>query len=154
MLEDDPFSVVQPWVTQLCSLKMQTVLFAAVRGPDSAYCPNLKPLTRWIRSLVLKNADTNTPFMQDITLPEPQSYAREIEYLSVHYVAHLISALEVIMYMYPDATIGKHAWTHLSFIVTGDIFHMRLEPLADMVSRLKDAPPPDPTFFGTRHIHV
>src|ERR1017187_649397 len=130
--------VLNEWVTEL-NLKMQTVLIVGLRGPDQAYCPNLKKIHRWLRSLCLRNADPDHTFMkhQD-DLPSIAEIEHEFEHQSVHYALHLTYALEVISYKHPEAGIrGKAA--HLYRNITSDLLHFNFESETEMDHRLADA---------------
>lgn len=117
-------SVVLPWVAEM-PLKKQSALFAALRGPDVAFCPHTKRLTKFLRSIAQKNADPSTDYMREKPI-DVKELERELEFLPLHYVAHLVEALYLITKWGPPK--GRHtAWQwllwfegtfHLSYVET------------------------------------
>lgn len=107
-------SILQPWVTEL-GLRHQGVLLTAVRGCDGVAKHDVsKPVMRAIRATVL------VPF-DDRELTEPKGFiyfehqafkegvevlAKNLDEYPVHFVFHVIHALEVIGYKHPLSSIG------------------------------------------------
>lgn len=140
-------SVVQPWVNEL-SWKEQTVLFCALRGPDAGGTKILKGWTRFIRKTVLENAAPKKTFMQNDPIPDIYMIAMTeplaLDMLPVHYLGHLMHALQVIAYRHPASAdksdpnrapgeIARDAYLQLC-----DYLHVQRETLADMTIRLAD----------------
>jgi hypothetical protein len=104
VLRPEDNCVLQPWLFNL-NLKQQTVVLLSLRGPDQGTSKELKPLIRWLRSLVLKNADPAKDFMKDTTFTSIKEMEKNnpgtIDMLSIHYIQHLIVAIEVIAFKHP-----------------------------------------------------
>lgn len=131
--------VVQDWLAR-CSWKEQTVLLCGLRGPDAGANKTLKAWTRWLRSVVCKNADNSDRFMQ----PEPvklfttidKEDANLLNNLPLHYVTHLLHAVEVVAYRHPDHMVSAQAITMYD---DGCMFlHLSPEPKHAMTIRLAD----------------
>jgi hypothetical protein len=93
-------AVLQPWVQEL-PWKMQSVLIAGSRGPDSSAGGELKKFTRWIRRETQQNADPEHAYMNVVEDPhiDEKVLLQEIEYgVTWHYFGHLLHALEIIAY--------------------------------------------------------
>ena len=105
--------VIQKWVDVL-GLKQQTVLILGLRGPDQGTSKELKPLIRWLRSLVLLNADPAKNFMKDIEFVEIKKMEKDnpgvIDMLPVHYLQHLIVAIEVVAFKHPHLPTKAKAY--------------------------------------------
>ena len=54
--------VQHKWLSEL-SWKMQTVINQGLRAPDTHFCKKIKLLCRWMRGVVLQNADKEHTFM-------------------------------------------------------------------------------------------
>ena len=133
-------SVVQPWVNEL-SWKKQTVLFCALRGPDSGGHVWLKSWTRWIRRNTLQNAAPRERFMRPETIKPFKEIAEDSSYildmLSVHYLSHLMHALQIIGNHHPVVEISLEA--RVAYYHLCDHLHLRVEPEMDFHLRLCDA---------------
>lgn len=55
-------SVLQPWVEQI-PWKQQSILFSGLRGPDTAHCPAIKEVVRWLRKISQRDADPSQSYM-------------------------------------------------------------------------------------------
>lgn len=131
--------VVQGWLAT-CSWKEQTTVLCGLRGPDAAPSPYIKAWVRWLRWAVVQNADNSDRFMQ----VEPRYSFLEIEKkwpdalnaLPVHYLAHLMHALEIIGYRHDrvePGIIAKEAYLELCRYL-----HVRPENGPEMEERLRD----------------
>lgn len=129
-------SVLLDWTKQL-PLKQQSVLLSSLRGPDISYCPNIKKVTKWIRSTLQINADPKKNYMQLEKLPSVKNLEREIEFCSVHYATHLLYALEIIGYKHPDKQISANANCYYAYFVS-EIFHLNPETSIQLDKRLED----------------
>jgi len=97
---------VQQWWTTSISWKMQTVIIQGLRAPDTHFCKNIKIISRWLRSVVLNNADKNHAFMcRKKELPKWEDVENELNYCSLHFVTHFLYALEIVGYKHPDKNI-------------------------------------------------
>jgi hypothetical protein len=123
-------TVLQPWVSGLTFMQ-QTVLLAAIRGPDGVpkYGPT-KMLLRWYRRCILLSA------MDQAVLSTPQqpgggsftgpsfdalfcsdwrdpmddivgAYLRELDAIPHHFQLHLLHAAEILGYKHPDGMIRR-----------------------------------------------
>jgi hypothetical protein len=132
-------SVVRPWVTT-CTWKEQTVLFCALRGPDSNGSPELKAWTRWIRSIVLQNAAPKKTFMRREEAWSIGELAEQkplvFDMLPVHFLTHFMHAVQVIGCRHPDSDV-----TTVALIAYGELceyLHVRPELMQQMTARLQD----------------
>lgn len=134
-----PGSVVHCWVSDL-SWKMQTTLFCSLRGPDQGANPELKLMVRWIRSVVLKNADTKSRFMKEVSFKSineiSEIYPSCIDMLSIHFYSHLLNAFEIISQKHPDKIIKRTA--RHTYMDLCQYLHLVPESLASMEARLSD----------------
>ena len=136
-------SVVQPWLAEHCTLKMQTVLLTSFRGCDGAYKNDVgKVFTRIMRSTVLKNADpTTTFFPQYINVEEAYSsqiedFFNDMDHYPVHWFMHLLHAAEIVGYKCPDLDT-KQFWR--KFYLRGvHELHLSPESRVSLDERLKD----------------
>lgn len=128
-------SVLQKWIQSL-TLKQQTVLIEVIRGPDFANLLNLKRLIRWIRSIVLNNADPGRSFMKGYTPPK-SDLKKEFDFCTVHLASHLLYSLEVIAYKHPDPKVSDIAMDYYTYFVES-ILHCRIEEEEPFDFRLRD----------------
>jgi hypothetical protein len=129
--------VLQYWVGDL-PWKMQTVLIQGLRAPDTHFCKNTKIVCRWMRSMVLRNADKNHTFMcKKDGLPTPEDLENELNYCSMHCVTHFLYALEIIGYRHPDKEVRRIAYNLYKDLVWG-IMHFNVEASNDLHRRLSD----------------
>jgi hypothetical protein len=130
---------IAKWIEDSCSHMEAGTLVTGLRGPDQAAAPNTKKLVRWIRATTLINGNTENDFMQlPDTLPTAEEIQPELEYLSVHYFAHLIHALEIIGYKHPDDDTGDIAFDYYCRLVVG--LHLTPESESVMTRRLSGEP--------------
>lgn len=131
-------SVLQEWV-QALTWKMQSVLIAAMRGPDDVKSVEIKKLSRWLRITCQENADPSHTFMEGGMEPDVDSQALfdELEYRSWHYFSHLLYALEIVAYRGPDRSARAFAF-HWYLSIVHDVMHLELERADRMDKRLQD----------------
>lgn len=139
----DPFywikmntSVLQEWVTKI-PWKQQSILFSGLRGPDHALLPNIKQVSKWMRSVSQNNADPTKPYMNNIQLPSPDKMEKELEHSPCHFVHHFADALAVIAYNHPDEQIAEQAACYHHYIAE-EVFHFRPEDPETFVLRHRD----------------
>jgi hypothetical protein len=93
---------------------MQSTLVLGLRGPDTHACPNVKKIGRWLRGLTFKpgNPDNVREFMghEPERISEKGACAKELEFCSQHYYSHLMHALEVVGYRYPERDTAEWAF--------------------------------------------
>lgn len=129
-------NVLQDWLSDL-SWKEQTVLISGIRGPDSAFCPRLKKVSRWMRSHTLQNADPNHTYMEVEDFPMPSELEDEFEFCTVHFATHFVYALEILGYLHPDKHVRTRAESLYCFFVTC-VMHFQPETCDQMRRRLVD----------------
>jgi len=101
--------VLQKWVMEL-PLKMQATLISAVRSCDGEISGSHKLLTKAVRVKVLVKAHPvpksflNAPGPKG-TMDAAEDFMNHHDHLPIHFVTHLMQAIEVIGYYHPD--IGK-----------------------------------------------
>lgn len=133
-------SVLQSWVTENCSWKEQTVLLCALRGPDAGGTPKVKAWVRFIRATVLQNAAPHKTFMRKESITSIQEIADNepltFDMLPVHYLGHLMHALQVTGYRHPDKSVQATAlYAYEEFC---EYLHVNPESHEQMTLRLKD----------------
>jgi hypothetical protein len=118
--------------------KMQTVINQALRAPDTHFCPKIKILCRWLRSVVLNNADNGHTFMcSKNSIPKWEDIENEFNYCSVHFATHFLYAFEIIGYKHPDSEVKEIAFNLYSQIVRYSM-HLNVETEKEMDGRLCD----------------
>lgn len=138
-------SVLQTWVETL-PLRMQATLILGLRGPDTHRCPEIKTITRWLRGLTFRPGNPNNvaEFMR-VMLPErileKGPTARELEFVSQHYYSHLMHALEVVAYKYPDGVAAFHSFN--LYYDMCRLFHLTVESRQDFENRLRQCDWPE-----------
>lgn len=132
--------VVRLWLLENCSWKEQTVILCALRGADSAGSPEIKAITRWIRRTVLENAAPNKTFMRDEGFPSLADLAEKsplvLDMLPVHFLSHLMHAMQVIGERHPDVDIAERA--SKAYRDLCDYLHLVPESSEAMDNRLAD----------------
>lgn len=128
--------VLLDWMAEL-GWKQQSVILSALRGPDNHHSPNIKKLSRWIRSVTQNNADPSHSYMKSIDLPSLKDFEDEFYFASTHYSLHLLFALEIIGFKHPDPVIAKIAMDYYLALVE-DVYHLKPESMADLDDRLQD----------------
>jgi hypothetical protein len=137
-------SVIQDWVTNYCTWKMQTVLLVALRGCDGLSKNDLsKPFIRLMRSTILKNADSSTTFFPDVTSPH-ESVSRvaiiellnDMDHYPVHWFMHFVHAAEIVGYKHPDANVRSY-WQHFYLLALNEL-HVNAETEEQLDHRLQD----------------
>lgn len=156
-----PGPVTQAW-THAIPMMQQSVLLAAIRGPDGQpkYGGGAKMLLRWLRRCVLLSAmdgkvidnpiDENGGSFTGPSLnghdelePWPErmqqhvhDYLRQVDMLPHHYQLHFMHAVEILGYKHPDP-ITRHFWHQLYLRLVHDL-HLWPETEAQLDDRLGD----------------
>lgn len=156
-----PGPVTQPWVHSI-SMMQQSVLLAAIRGPDglAKYGGGAKMLLRWYRRCILLSAmdgkvlanpiDENGGSFTGPSLDGPDDldhwsermqqhvhdYLRQVDALPHHYQMHFMHAVEIVGYKHPD-TVIRHFWHQLYLRLVND-FHLWPETEEQLDERLGD----------------
>jgi len=144
-------SVLQPWVEELSFMK-QSVLIAAVRGPDGIQKDHIaKVLLRWYRRCIMYSAfegnivedpykEGGGSFMGPIRGMElgdaVDEYLRCVDELPHHFQLHFMHAAEILGYDHPDTGI-RSRWHHIYKRIVNDA-HLNIETEAKMNKRLGD----------------
>lgn len=142
--------ILQEWISEI-PLKMQTVLVLGTRGPDTHRAPELKALVRWLRGNVFLPADPDNPDFMLAGDPPPiiekSPIARELEFVTQHYYAHIMHSLEVVAYCHPEWEVRAVAMGRYEQLA--NLFHLRIETYADFHNRLgpKEWPSGQPRNF-------
>lgn len=125
--------VTLPWV-QALPLKMQSVLFSGLRGPDTHHAPAIKHIVRWLRPATQINADPTTDYMRKEKLPQWETVKKDLEFSTVHYFAHLMHAMQIIAAYHPDETVKRDALLFYQEMV--ELLHLNTESTTQMCARL------------------
>ncbi|BEP42229.1 hypothetical protein [Variovorax sp. V15] len=159
--ETEPGPVTQAW-THRIPMMQQSVLLAAIRGPDGQpkYGGGAKMLLRWLRRCVLLSAmdgrvidnpiDENGGSFTGPSLnghdelePWPErmqlhvnEYLRQVDMLPHHYQLHFMHAVEILGYKHPDHEI-RHFWHSLYVRLVHDL-HLWPETAEQLDDRLGD----------------
>lgn len=129
--------VQHSWLNNL-TWKLQTVINQGLRAPDTHYCKNLKIVCRWMRGIVLQNADKEHTFMcNKKEMPTIEELEHEINYCSVHFATHFLYALEIIAYCHPEQPIRCRAMYYYRGIVE-ELWHLKIESKEQLYTRLAD----------------
>jgi hypothetical protein len=135
MLED----LFKEWFAHL-TMKEQATLCTALRGTDSASTPEIKLMTRWIRSVILIDADPSNPFMQKTDFQPVVTVAKSnpfsLDMLTIHFYSHLMHAFQVIAYRHPDDAISERALK--AYLDLCNYLHLNPETESQMRERLLD----------------
>ena len=140
-------SVLQSWVTDL-PLRAQGTLLTAVRGCDLAlkYAPDgtvidtpERRLTAWIRWAFMNPADP-----REIDIPgaffqsqPPRPFkASAFGHYPLHWVSHVMHALEVIAYGHPGAGVAPVAMGMYLDLV--DMLHLKEETRPQWMERMTE----------------
>jgi len=122
---------VLPW-------KMQTVVNQGLRAPDTHLCKSIKNVGRWMRSVVLNNADDDHSFMcRKKELPAFEDLHNEVNYCSMHFSTHFLYSLEIIGYKHPNKEVRDIAFGYYFNLVEG-YYHFNVETEKELDIRLAD----------------
>lgn len=125
------------WLSKL-PWKMQTVINQGLRAPDTHFCKNIKIVCRWLRSIILQNADKDHTFMCSRTdLPLVEELEHGINYCSVHFATHFLYALEIVGYKHKEEHVRNIAYRYYDGIVN-ELWHLHIEKEEELDVRLSD----------------
>lgn len=132
--------VVQPWFINL-TFKQQTVILSALRGCDGKCKEDIsKKITRFYRSIILKNADNTSSFMttQDIITfkNDFDNLLSDVDSYPIHFIFHLTHGIEIIGYHHPEDNIRQ--LFHELYCKTCKALHVNIESKKELDERLKD----------------
>ncbi len=139
---DEPRQLLQPWVQRL-GLRHQGVLVSAVRGCDAVPRDDpSKAVVRVYRTLIL-NAHVgdhrrSASFFEVVPLEELSSrfdaLKRHTDHLPVHYLLHLLHAVEIVGYHHPDIAV-RSTWLGLYWMLCRRL-HVQPETQQQLDDRL------------------
>lgn len=158
----EPGSVTQRWVHQI-PMMQQSVLLAAVRGPDglAKYGGGAKMLLRWYRRCILLSAmdrrvlaDPCEPNGGSFTGPSlngpddvdhwsdrmqahVNDYLRQVDALPHHWQMHFMHAVEIVGYKHPEPVV-RHFWHQFYLRLVHDM-HVWPETQRQLDERLGDS---------------
>jgi len=145
-------TVLQPWVETL-PWKQQSILFSGLRGPDHAYTPNIKEVSKWMRSVTQNNADPSKPYMNDFQKPRLEALEKELEHSPCHFVHHFADALAIIAYNHPEEEVSLFA-AGIHYYIAEEIFHWVPETPFTFKMRHRDRTTTDPDLDLCWQSHV
>lgn len=129
-------SVAQSWLSEL-SMKMQTVLFSALRGCDGVSDEDpSKAVSKFVRSAILLNAASPKSTFMKYDVKKICSFIADIHAYPIHYVTHEMHAMEIIGYFHPNLDTRSAAYFIYEAMV--DALHTNVEFKEDLVHRLRD----------------
>lgn len=137
-------SVVQMWLGQYLTFKMQAVVLSALRGCDGKPKEDpSKPITRAFRGSILLPATQegfrDGTFMSQI--PEQRfidKFLSDLDHYPVHWLTHFMHACEIVGYFHPQPSL-RDFWLHLYMRICNAL-HVPHESLGDVCERLSDDP--------------
>lgn len=117
-------SVLQPWLAQLPHVTQSTYL-SALRGPDHAHCHQTKRTVKWLRAISQHDGKPGSNYMHGTYPNDWAALENELEYCTLHYVAHLVAAIDIVRRHHPytptrsqalDIMVWFAATYHLSHV--------------------------------------
>jgi hypothetical protein len=94
--------VLQEWMHDL-PLKKQSAVLSALRGPDHAFCKEVKKIVKMLRRATQLDADPTSDYMNLKSEIDWKQLERELEFCPLHFVAHLIEAIVIVRDEMPGA---------------------------------------------------
>lgn len=136
--QGETVSVLQEWVTRL-SMRQQTVLLSAIRGPDGIdKFDFVRLLVRLFRASVLKDAAPNNGFMEGCWPTREnlqQQFLKRPDAYPFHWLMHFMHAVEILGYEMPETDAAP--W-HQLYLDMADMMHLNPESAEQMRARLRD----------------
>ena len=135
-------SVLKPWLMQ-APWKCQSILLSGLRGPDTALCPKVKEVSRWLRKVSQNDADPSQSYMAPTSLPEPDELEKELEFSTCHFVHHFADALRVVAVYFTGDTQeetreNRFYASALHLYIADELFHFMPESDEEFVYRHRD----------------
>lgn len=140
--------VIRPWLSDAgLSLKMQSVLFSALRGCDTVSKEDAsKPLVRAVRAAIMRDAEEQhrapgfgSIFLNgDLTDETVRKFTDDLDHYPVHFVMHLAHACEIIAFKHPDRAYREPFLRAYNGIA--EALHLLPESAEHLDLRLADAP--------------
>lgn len=145
ILKEKPVSILQDWVTQL-GLRHQGVLLTAIRGCDSSPKEDLvKPVVRAVRyqilipfdcEEVLRNSKGFMYYVGAYFSEDVLKLSKNMDQYPLHFIMHLIHAIEVIGYCHPEYGISSRFYNAYKCLVKA--LHFNAETKEEMDTRLNE----------------
>jgi hypothetical protein len=138
-------SVIQPWLAQHCTMKMQSVLILSLRGHDGMEKEEpSKIITRALRSVIFIDADIaagakSSKFTHhELTTQRLKAFTEDLDHYSVHWLTHVMHPAEIIGYKHPNTEIA-HFW-QIVYMSIVEALHLLPESIEHLNIRLADKP--------------
>lgn len=135
-------SILQNWVMEL-PLRHQGCLLTAIRGCDGLPKENsAKPIVRALRGVCLNPADARemeypSAFMtKNFTQEEFTFFLKNWDEYPIHFILHLLHAIEIVGYKHPNGKIKRKYLTAYHHIVYK--FHLNVEEEKQMDERFTE----------------
>lgn len=137
-------SVVQSWLAECCTLRMQATLLVALRGCDGIRKDDpSKPITRELRKRLLNPADPdwrddpNNNFLRGaLTKEAVDRFLNDIDHYPLHWVMHLVHAVHIMAAQHPENEV-RRVWRAL-YDCLCDRLHLPPETDVSLRERLAD----------------
>lgn len=100
--------VTKTWVAAM-PWKKQSAFFSALRGPDTAFSPNIKLVTKFLRMVSQYDADSTSDYMNVKREINWKELERELELSTLHFVAHLLEAISLVREYCPEVLVSREA---------------------------------------------
>lgn len=135
-------SILQDWVMRL-PLRYQGVLLTAMRGCDGAARQDTsKVLIRGVRWATLNPADIRElsykggfmSFDTEELLPAVRQFAKNCDEYPLHFVLHLMHAIEVVGYKHPDPRVRPLFYK--AYVNIARSFHLQPESCEALEARM------------------
>lgn len=137
-------SILQDWVANL-PIRYQGTLLAALRGCDGIPKEDAsKTLCRAVRVMVLNPADPREltyaggymSFEIDELMTAVSAFGKSMDHYPLHFVMHLLHALEVIGYEYPDDEANTNSYFLAAYMNLVGKLHLHVEERDELRERM------------------
>ncbi len=133
--------IVKDWVLNLPG-HMQSTLECALRGSDITVDDEIRKVTRWLRSVVMKNVMPESHYMQDTDFMRIKHQFEQKPWvwgnLPIHFRHHTREALEVVGFMHPDTQ--TRTWALFAYEDLCDKSKGKPETKNILIARMQDKP--------------
>lgn len=132
-------NVLQNWLSDL-TLRQQTVLLAAVRGPDGVDKNDIsRRLVRALRATILRDACPGNGFMEEDWPTQAElrrDFLKRPDAYPLHWLVHFMHAAEVVAYEHPTEAVNMR-WRFVYYDLC-EALHVNPESREQMRARLQD----------------
>jgi hypothetical protein len=133
--------VVNDWVLNLPG-HMQSTLECSLRGSDITADEEVRKVTRWLRSIIMKDVMPESHYMQDNKFMRIKHQFEQKPWawgnLPIHFRHHTREALEVVGYLHPDTQ--TRTWAHFAYLDLCDKSKGKPETRDALIARMQDKP--------------